>query len=129
MSKKLRIMYAMIFIILLIIEICIALFVKDNFVRPYIGDLLVTLLICSFLRIFIPTKIKLLPIFVFLFAALVELAQYFNIVALLGLEKSAFFSTIIGTTFSFADIICYFLGCVIFWLIEKLVKLKTEVSK
>ena len=129
MSKKLRIMYAMIFSVLLIIEICIALFVKDNFVRPYIGDLLVTLLICSFLRIFIPTKIKLLPIFVFLFAALVELAQYFNIVALLGLEKSAFFSTIIGTTFSFADIICYFLGCVIFWLIEKLVKLKTEVSK
>lgn len=129
MSKKLRIIYAMIFSILLIIEICIALFVKDNFVRPYIGDLLVTLLICSFLRIIIPTKIKLLPIFVFLFAALVELAQCFNIVALLGLEKSAIFSTIIGTTFSFADIICYFLGCVIFWLIEKLIKLKTEVSK
>ena len=129
MSKKLRIMYTMIFSLLLIIEICIALFVKDNFVRPYIGDLLVTILICSFLRIIIPTKIKLLPIFVFLFAALVELAQYFNIVALLCLEKSAFFSTITGTTFSFADIICYFLGCVIFWLIEKLVKLKTEVSK
>lgn len=115
MKTKLRIIYAVIFLLILIAEICIALFIHDDFVRPYIGDVLVTVLICALLRIFIPEGVKLLPLYVFLFAVLVEILQYIDIVKLLGLESNSFLSTIIGRTFSLHDILCYGVGCVVFF--------------
>ena len=119
MLKKSRTTYAVAFGVLLFIEIIIALFVHDAFVRPYIGDVLVTVLLCCLCRIIIPKGVSALPIYVFVFAALVELAQYVNVVKLLRLENNAFFSTIIGTTFSFVDILCYAAGCLAFWVAEK----------
>lgn len=119
--KKQRITYATVFGVLLLTEVLIALFVHDRFVRPYIGDVLVTILICCFCRTAIPKGVPALPVYVFVFAALVEIAQYFNIVKLLGLENNAFLSTIIGTTFSFHDLLCYAVGCVLFWAAEKAV--------
>ena len=119
MLKKSRTTYAVAFGVLLFIEIIIALFVHDAFVRPYIGDVLVTVLLCCLCRIIIPKGVSALPIYVFVFAAIVELAQYVNVVKLLGLENNAFFSTIIGTTFSFVDILCYAAGCLAFWVAEK----------
>ncbi len=119
MLKKSRATYAVAFGVLLFIEIIIALFVHDAFVRPYIGDVLVTVLLCCLCRIIIPKGVSALPIYVFVFAVLVELAQYVNVVKLLGLENNAFFSTIIGTTFSFVDILCYAVGCLAFWVAEK----------
>ena len=122
--KKTRTVYALLFAVLLLTEIIIALFVHDNFIRPYIGDALVTVLICCFLRVFIPKGVKVLPVFVFLFASLVETAQYFDIVRLLGLEGNTFISTVIGRTFSFTDIICYGIGCTAFYLAEKIINKK-----
>lgn len=122
MKTKLRIIYTVIFLAVLLIEICIALFIHDDFIRPYIGDVLVTVLICAFLRIFIPEGVKLLPAYVFIFAAAVEIAQYFDIVKLLGLEGNAFLSTIIGRTFSLHDILCYGAGCILFFAVELLIK-------
>lgn len=118
-SKKLRIVYATLFISVLLTEILIALFVHDRFIRPYFGDVLITILLCSFVRTFIPMKIRGLSIYVFLFAAAVEIGQYFNYVELLGLGNSAFFRTWMGTSFSFYDIICYGVGCVAFFVLEQ----------
>ena len=120
-SAHLRIIYAAAFLILLITEILIALFVNDKIVRPYVGDILVTLLICCFIRIFIPNKLKTLPVFVFAFSVLVEFAQYINVVKLLGLLDIAFFRIIIGTSFSWIDIICYGAGCILFFVFEGLI--------
>lgn len=84
--------------------------------------MLVTVLICCFLRIFFPEKIKAIPIFVFLFSALVEIGQYFDFVKLLGLDDNVFVSTLLGRTFSFADLICYAIGCVVFAVIDYIIK-------
>ena len=116
---KKRIRYAIITLILLVAEVLIALFIHDKFIRPYVGDVLVTVLICTFLRILLPEKVKLLPLYVFLFAALVEVAQYFEIVKLIGLEKNKFFSILIGSVFDIKDIICYGIGCILVYVIEK----------
>ena len=116
--KKLRITYFLLFFVLLLTEVLIALFVRDRFVRPYIGDVLVTMLICSFIRIFFPNKLSLLSVYVFAFAALVEIGQYFRLVKILGLEQSTFFRTVLGTTFSLADLICYAAGCALFFGID-----------
>ena len=111
--KSRRVIYAIITIIILIIEIIIAIFVHDRFIRPYVGDVLVVAVIYTFVRIFIPDKVKLLPLYIFLFGTFVELMQYINVVKLLGLQDNKFFSVLIGTTFDIKDIICYGVGCLL----------------
>jgi len=124
MKKKLRITYLIIFLLILAAEIIIGLFVNDRFVRPYIGDVLVVMLICAFLRVFIPDKIKLLPLFTAAFATLVEVLQYFDFVSLLGLADNRFFSVVLGRTFDFKDIICYTVGGLLFFAAERLRSVK-----
>jgi hypothetical protein len=116
--KKRRITYAALFVIIFLIELYIALYVHDDFVRPYIGDVFVTALICCFCRIFFPKGIRLLPVYVMIFATAVETAQYFNVVTLLGLQDNALACTLIGTSFSHIDLVCYAVGCALFWAAE-----------
>lgn len=103
---------------LLSIEVLIALFCHDNFIRPYIGDVLVVVVIYTFLRIWIPRGVSFLPLYIFLFATGVEVLQYFRIVELLGLGNNAFFRVLIGSVFDIKDIICYFIGCVFLGIFE-----------
>ncbi|MDZ4994249.1 DUF2809 domain-containing protein [Clostridium perfringens] len=109
--------YLFTFFILLIVEVFIALFIKDNFIRPYIGDVLVVIVIYTFIRGILGRKIRFLPFYIFLFGALVEILQYFKIVELLNLQNSRFFTILIGTAFDIKDILCYLVGCLIlvFW--------------
>lgn len=121
-TNRKRLIYSFAFVLILVVEVLIALFVRDAFIRPYGGDILVTVLICCFARIFFPEKVKLLPLWVFLFAAAVEVGQYFDYVTLLGLGEIAFFRVLLGTSFSVADIFCYGAGCLLFWGAEWLCK-------
>lgn len=129
MKKTQRIKYALAFVILLFIEVMIASYVRDSFVRPYVGDILVVILIYYFIRIFIPDKTRLLPLYIFIFATGVEILQYFNIVEILGLENNTFFSLLIGSVFDIKDIGCYGVGCLILGMIEIInSKYKTSIS-
>lgn len=125
-KNKLRLIYGILFFVVLTIEILIDLFVRDDFVRPYIGDMLVTILICSFARFFIPEKIKVVPLLVFVFSAFVEIGQYFDFVKLLGFDDNAFISTLLGRTFSVTDLICYGIGCVLFAIFDYIIKKKNR---
>jgi hypothetical protein len=75
-------------VLLFAIEVLIALFVHDNFVRPYLGDVLVVILIYCFIKSFIDLREFTLALGVLLFAFAIELLQYIKIVNILGLEKS-----------------------------------------
>jgi hypothetical protein len=70
---------------LLGIEILIALFVRDRFVRPYLGDVLVVMLVYCFVRTFFDLAVLPLTVGVLLFAFTIEFLQYLNIVEVLGL--------------------------------------------
>lgn len=120
MKNKLRITYIIIFILLLATEIFIGAFVDDTFIRPYMGDVLVVMLICAFLRIFFTEKPKLLPLYTTLLAVAVEVLQYFDFVKLLGLEGNRIISTTLGRTFEIKDIICYVAGGIIFFAAEQI---------
>lgn len=126
--KKTRIFYTGLFCLLLIMEILIALFINDNFIRPYVGDVLVALLICSFLRIFFPKGIPSLPVYVFLFAVAVEVGQYFDIIGLLEIE-SQFLSILLGRTFSIFDILCYAIGCLLSFEINCIMDRKLHLGQ
>jgi len=106
------------FIIVFIIEAIIAVFIHDNFIRPYLGDVLVVVLIYCFIKAFVRNETKLLPLYIFIFAVLVEVGQYFNLVTLLGLSEYKLARIIIGSTFDMKDIACYLVGCVGLFLYE-----------
>lgn len=119
---KINIKYLVTFAILFFIEVFIALFVYDSIIRPLVGDILVIILMYTFIKSFIRKQIKLLPFYLFLFAASVEIAQYFNIVEVLNLQDNRLASTVIGTTFDARDVLCYFIGAALLFGIEKLQK-------
>ncbi|MBE6540869.1 MAG: DUF2809 domain-containing protein [Ruminococcaceae bacterium] len=116
--RKKRIIYTLLFLLFLFIEVLIGLFVRDNFVRPYVGDMLVVVVIYFFIRIFLTDGFRALPAAVFVFAVITEVLQYFNIVRILGLEGNRFLSIVIGSTFDIKDIICYAVGCTVLGIFE-----------
>ncbi len=116
--RKKRLTYGVATVILFVVELLIGLFVHDNFVRPYVGDVLVVVLLYTFVRIIIPEKVRLLPLYIFLFAAGVEVLQYFRIVEVLGLSDNRVLSVVIGSVFDVKDIVCYGVGCVVLGVYE-----------
>jgi len=123
---KRRIIYAALALILFGIEVCIALFVHDSFVRPYLGDVLVVVLIHCALRVLFPAKPNLLALYVFAFACLVELTQYIQLLDLLGLAHVAWLRIVAGGTFDWADILCYGIGCAAVWIAERKILLTSR---
>jgi Protein of unknown function (DUF2809) len=106
-------------LLLFTIEIIIAKYVHDDFIRPYIGDMLVVMLIYCFVKIFISTKVIPTAIAVLLFSYLIEVLQYFKIVNILGLQQDKIARIIIGTSFSWVDIFMYTIGIGIVIFIKK----------
>ena len=111
MSKgKKSFFYLIVTVLLFLTELMIALFVHDGFIRPYVGDVLVVMLLYTCVRIFIPEGVRLLPLYIFLFAAGVEVLQYFRIAEVLGLSDNRVLSVVIGSVFDVKDIVCYGVG-------------------
>jgi len=117
--KNKRLFYFFCTSFLFIIELLIALFVNDRIIRPYIGDVLVTMFIYCFIRMIIPVGIRLLPLYVFLFACMVEFLQYLRFIEIIGLANNQVAKIVIGTSFSWIDIICYGFGCVVCWIFQE----------
>ena len=84
---KKRFFYIISFLLIFCIEVLIALYVRDNFIRPYVGDMLVVVLVYSFVRIFLPTGIPRMPFLCLSFACFVEVLQYFRLVETLGITN------------------------------------------
>ena len=101
------------------IEVIIALFFHDRIIRPYVGDLLVVILMYCFIRTFFKIPVLATAIAVLLFAYLVEFLQYLNLVRLLGLQNSALANLILGNLFEWIDLLAYTLGIAFVLLIEK----------
>jgi hypothetical protein len=97
-------------ILIFVIEVLIALFVRDSFIRPYFGDVLVVILMYCFVKAFINLPVLPVAIAVLLFAFTIEFLQYIHIVELLGLQDSKILSTVLGTSFAWNDILAYIAG-------------------
>jgi hypothetical protein len=102
--------YFLIFIFLFIVEVLIALFIKDNFIRPYFGDYLVIFLVYYFLLSFLNAKKNKIALGVLVFAFSVEIVQYFQVLSYFNLEKNRILRIVAGNTFSFEDLIIYTLA-------------------
>ena len=106
-------------LLVFLIEVGIAIYVYDSFIRPYLGDALVVILLYCFVKSFLKLSVATVATFVLLFAFTIEFLQFLNIVEKIGLQNSKLARTVIGTSFSWEDIVCYIIGITIVLVIEK----------
>ncbi|MGF7405193.1 DUF2809 domain-containing protein [Campylobacter concisus] len=106
-----RMNWAMTGIAILAFEIFIAIYAKDGFIRYYLGDVLAAAMLYAFGRAAFRLPPKILALAVFTLSLVIEIAQYFKVLEILGVQNSIL-RIIFGGTFDWTDIICYAIGCV-----------------
>jgi hypothetical protein len=111
--------YLTLTLLLFLIEVLIAVYVHDDFIRPYVGDFLVVVLLYCFVCSFVKAPVVPMALAVLLFSYLIETLQYFHVVQWLGLGKSRLANTLIGNYFTWSDIIAYTVGIGCTILVEK----------
>jgi len=114
---KFQYRYFILAVLIFFIEVFIAVFIHDEIIRPHIGDFLVVILIYCFLKSFLKLSFWKTAIVVLIFAYAVEVGQYFKIVEKLNLQNT-WLEIIIGTSFSWIDILAYTVGIGFVLLVE-----------
>ncbi|WP_262367818.1 DUF2809 domain-containing protein [Campylobacter concisus] len=115
-----RMNWAMTGIAILAFEIFIAIYAKDGLIRYYLGDVLAAAMLYAFGRAAFRLPLKILALAVFTLSLVIEIAQYFKVLEMLGVQNYALW-IIFGGTFDWTDIICYAIGCVLAYVSENFI--------
>lgn len=119
--------YFLFALVLFVIEVLIALYVHDSFIRPYVGDYLVVMLLYCAVRTFIKASPVKVAFGVLLFSYVLEVLQYFHIVDRLGLTDNKLARTVIGYGFEWIDLLAYTLGIATVLILETVNRAKPSV--
>ena len=111
-------------LVLLFIEIAIAIFVHDEFIRPYAGDIIAAILVYCFIRAFFKFTVGDAVSGALFFSVLIEALQSINIVQKLGLEDSIIARTALGHHFDWKDLLMYLIGILIAVAVERVFNAK-----
>ena len=111
--------YFLLSFLLFIIEVVIALFVRDSVLRPYGGDVLVVIFLYCLLKAFFEIPVKNAIFGVLLFSFFIEGLQLFKLPEKFGLEENEVISVLLGSHFEWLDLLMYLLGAVIVLLAER----------
>lgn len=115
---KFNLKYFLIAIAIFLVEVLIATKLKDwFFVRAYLGDVFVVMLMYYFIKAFFDFEPVKLIIVIFIFSCLIEFLQYFHFAEVLGFKDNRLMMIVLGNSFSWIDILCYFAGCVVLLVI------------
>lgn len=106
------------------VEVFIALFVHDAFIRPYVGDVIAVAFVYYFLRTFLSCKAVYSALFALLFSFLVEYGQYAEFIYVLGLQHQKWARIVLGTSFSWGDMLCYMIGFLILFVVDPALRKK-----
>jgi len=117
-------------LLLFLLEVLIATKLKDIFfVRAYLGDVIVVMLIYTFIKSFFEIKNnQKLILGIFIFSCLVEFAQHFNVAEKLGFQPGSLMYIVIGNSFSWIDILCYAAGCLLLSVFVKITEKKKIIQ-
>ena len=110
--------FALITTLILAIEICIAVFLKDGFIRYTFGDFLSTILVYCGLRSVTNLKPKLVALITLIIAFTLEGFQYINLLELVNLQDYKLLRIVLGSHFSFEDLLAYTLGTICAYIID-----------
>lgn len=122
MSKNSRLSrrtYLLIGIAIFVIEVLIALFVKDALIRPYGGDFLAVIMLYFFGRALVNWSSLWVAIVALGIAFLIEFAQYLNMLAWLGLEDNSLARVVLGSSFEWGDMLAYTLGAIVAYFLDR----------
>ena len=106
-------------VVLFVCEVLIAVYAQ-GFVRNHLGDVLVVILLYCLIRTFFRGLGMLLPVYIFLFAVLVETAQACRVNDMLSISPESALAVVTGTSFDWGDILCYAGGSAICMVFGKL---------
>jgi hypothetical protein len=106
----------------LIIEVTIAYFLNNGFIRSWLGDFLVVMLMYCFVRTFFKIPVRTTAIAVLIFACVIEVTQYFHLVVQLNLQSSGLARAIMGSSFAWTDFLAYASGILTMLTIENRTK-------
>ncbi|NOW97432.1 DUF2809 domain-containing protein [Mucilaginibacter sp. SG564] len=106
-------------LLLLLLEAIIARYVHDNIIRPYGGDFLAVLFLYCLIKSFFNMPVLKAAIYALLVAYTIEVSQYFHLTHLLGLQNSKIIRLLLGSSFSWMDILCYTCAFVLIIIIEQ----------
>lgn len=121
MKFRFSLKYFIATIVIFLVEVLIATKLKDIFfVRAYLGDVIVVILLYTFVKSFFIINNQKLILGILAFSCLIEFAQFFNIAEKLGFQQGSLMYIVIGNSFSWIDILCYVAGCLILFLFVKL---------
>ena len=85
-------------------------FINDAFIRPFLGDVLVVMLLFYLCKTFVSGRELALIVAVLLFSFAVEIGQYYRLAELLGLMDCKVARIVIGSTFDAKDLLAYAIG-------------------
>lgn len=105
-------------ILLFAIEVAIALFVRDDFIRPYGGDVLAIAFVYTALRAISPLTLLQALAITLAIAFAIEIAQALHLLDAIGLSNNRVARTVLGGVFDWADLVAYAAGAVIIWIVE-----------
>jgi hypothetical protein len=113
-----RAAYGIAALVLLVVEVLIALFVNDQFVRPYLGDVLAVVLVYASLRAVMPMGSTPALCIALGIALVIEVAQALNLLGALGLADNQFARIVLGGAFDMLDMAAYLAGGVVVLAVE-----------
>lgn len=111
-----------------LIEVVIAAFVHDRWVRPFGGDLLVVMLLHFLARGVSAVSARTAAIGTFIFACAVEAGQWLQLAQRLGVERHWIGRLLLGTTFHWGDIVVYGLGAGLAWWVDQKLSLRRSAG-
>ena len=117
---KKRIKFMILFVFLMAAEILIGMY-AGGWVRNYLGDVLVVILLYALARLVSPkkpTKWYILPTGILIFAFIVEFMQLWGFCDRFGITNRLL-RVILGTGFSIIDLLCYAAGILPCYLGER----------
>lgn len=121
MKFKFNLKYFFLSILIFFVEVLIATVLKDQFfIRAYVGDVIVVMLLYTLVKSFLIINDTKLILGILAFSCLIEFAQFFKIADKLGFPEESLMYIVVGNSFSWIDILCYGVGCLILYLLVKI---------
>lgn len=106
--------------------------IGQELVHNYAGDILIEIFLCVLLFIILPKRsrsIKKIVFIVFIISIIIEFSQLLQTDFLNYLRQYFLGNLILGTTFSWLDFPCYFLGCLLGGMWLKVLENNCKVGK
>lgn len=121
MKLQFSLKYLLLTVLIFLVEVLIATKLSHIFfVRAYLGDVIVVMLLYTFVKSFVKVNNEKLILGILIFSFLIEFAQYFNIAEKLGFRPGSLMYIVIGNSFSWIDNLCYAAGCLLLYLMIKM---------